>query len=255
LANDSGDVALDPTSVLLTGTDAPAGAVLSADGRALSVPGEGDWSVNPTSGLVTFTPAAGFSGTPTPASYTISDVLGRSSNEAKLSVSVLPPLEIVATNDGPINLNGADGDTSAASLLDNDTLGGAAITDPTAVTLTLTSVPADLTDALTVNADGTLSLAAGTPAGSYTITYEICETANATNCATAQVELVVADAVTDLIPEIAEDLVSILSEDLANTLTTQSAQISSYSADALNRLRGRDTNSCLIRVNELLCDP
>ena len=34
-------------------------------------------------------------------------------------------------------------------------------------------------------ATGLVSVAAGTPAGSYPITYQICETLNPTNCATA----------------------------------------------------------------------
>ena len=34
-------------------------------------------------------------------------------------------------------------------------------------------------------ATGLVSVAAGTPAGSYPITYQICETLNPANCATA----------------------------------------------------------------------
>ena len=253
LGNDRGDDNLDPTSVVLTGTDAPAGSVLSANGKSLSVPNEGDWTVNETTGLVTFTPAATFSGTPTPAAYTVSDVLGRASNEATLSVTVLPPAEIVAANDGPITMDGTNGGTSTVSVFDNDTLDGSTVTDPSQVTLALTSVPADLDGSLVMNADGTLTLAADTPAGTYTIGYEICETANASNCATAQIELVVVDGGTELIIEIEEDLVAILSEDLANTLTTQSNQISGYSASALDRLRGRHgADSCLIDINARL---
>ncbi len=51
-----------------------------------------------------------------------------------------------------------------------------------------TSTP---TGPLTVNADGTVSVAPNTGAGTYTIEYTICEVANPTNCDTATVTVVV----------------------------------------------------------------
>lgn len=249
LANDSGDDPLDPTSVVLTGTGAPTGSTLSADGKTLTVPGEGEWTVNPTTGLVTFTPAAGFSGSPTPAAYTVSDVMGRASNEAVLGVTILAPVEITATNDGPISLDGSNGDTSDVSVLSNDTLDGSPITDPSLITLTTVSAPTGVT----LNPDGTVTVAPGTTPGTYTVVYEVCEASNPTNCSTAEVELVVVDTGAGLINEIEEDLESILEEDLANTLTQQSNQISGYSADALDRLRdrgqGRGAEQCMAAVN------
>ncbi|TFH71295.1 DUF11 domain-containing protein [Cellulomonas sp. HD19AZ1] len=67
VGNDRGT--LDPTSVRL----------LDADGEpvtTLVVDGEGTWTVDPTTGAVTFTPAAGFGGDPTPVRYRVSDVEG-----------------------------------------------------------------------------------------------------------------------------------------------------------------------------------
>lgn len=66
---------LDPTSVWIVGTAGP--------NTALTVPGEGVWSVNPATGEITFTPEAGFAGNPTPIHYTIADTLGLRSNEAE----------------------------------------------------------------------------------------------------------------------------------------------------------------------------
>ncbi|MBK8492593.1 MAG: hypothetical protein IPL49_17310 [Saprospirales bacterium] len=57
LANDlTGDV-VDPTTVQIVGTANP--------GDPLVVPGEGTWTVNPTTGAITFTPQPGFTADPT----------------------------------------------------------------------------------------------------------------------------------------------------------------------------------------------
>ena len=252
MVNDEGDFPLDPTSVKLTGSNAPAGSTLASDGKTLTVPGEGEWTVNPSSGMVMFTPAAGFSGTPTPAGYVISDVAGRTSNEAMLSVSVLPAVDITANDDDGFVLDGLTGATSTASVLDNDTLDGAVIADPALVEISTITAPAPASGSITLNADGTIAVAAGTTPGTYTLVYEICEVANPTNCSTAEVEIVVVDGPTALIDDIEEDLKTILQEDLANTLTMQSRQISGYSADAANQLRRRSNNSCIADVNALL---
>ena len=53
--------------------------------------------------------------------------------------------------------------------------------------------PADVTIApvttgpLTVNADGTVTVAPGTPSGPYTVSYTVCEVLNPANCDTADV--------------------------------------------------------------------
>ena len=248
LDNDSGRNPLDPESVVLTGTGAPEGSVLSADGKVLTVPGEGEWTVNPKTGLVTFVPAAGFSGTPTPAAYKIADAYGNVSNEARLSVTVQTPLEIIATDDGPFGMDATAGGTLTSSVLANDTLDGDVITDPSLITLTTVTAPNPSEGSLTLNPDGTITAAPGTTPGVYTFVYEICEVANPTNCSTAEVEVVLV-AEGGLINEIEEDLESILSEDLANTLTQQSNQISSYSGDSLNRLQGRSARQCLAAAN------
>jgi hypothetical protein len=52
----------------------------------------------------------------------------------------------------------------------------------------LTSTP---NGPLTMNANGTITVAANTPAGSYPISYTICEVSNPTNCSTATSTVVV----------------------------------------------------------------
>ena len=77
-------------------------------------------------------------------------------------------------------INGIIGGTTA-SLVSNDTLNGNAVvigTNPGEVIFTGITVPTGLT----LNADGTVKVAAGTPAGIYNVEYKICEVNNPTNC-------------------------------------------------------------------------
>ena len=85
-------------------------------------------------------------------------------------------------------MNGVDGATGVLNVFDNDTLDGNPV-DPADVTLVETI--ADPTGALTLNPDGSVDVAPGTPAGTYELTYQICETANPTNCTTSTVEVTV----------------------------------------------------------------
>ncbi|WP_265090120.1 Ig-like domain-containing protein [Psychrobacter fjordensis] len=50
--------------------------------KAHGVLSEGTWSV----GAITFTPEAGFTGDPTPISYTVDDNTGETSNEATVTI-------------------------------------------------------------------------------------------------------------------------------------------------------------------------
>jgi uncharacterized repeat protein (TIGR01451 family) len=85
------------------------------------------------------------------------------------------------------------GTTTVVSLLGNDTLNSAAV-PPAAVTLTLSGAP----PGYAATAGGQLSIPAGATAGAVSFSYQICEVATPTNCATANVQLVIApDAVDD----------------------------------------------------------
>nr|WP_265090128.1 hypothetical protein [Psychrobacter fjordensis] len=48
------------------------------------VAGEGTWSVDGTTGAITFTPEAGFTGDPTPISYTVDDNTGAAPQAVQL---------------------------------------------------------------------------------------------------------------------------------------------------------------------------
>jgi len=85
--------------------------------------------------------------------------------------------------------NGANGGTTS-SVLANDTLNGNMNPSTSSVTLTWTNVPTGIQ----THTDGTITVPAGTPAGTYTLTYRICEQLNGTNCSAATVTLVVGQA-------------------------------------------------------------
>ncbi|GAA4274371.1 hypothetical protein U6A24_15470 [Aquimarina gracilis] len=80
------------------------------------------------------------------------------------------------------------GSTSAASVFNNDTLNGATI-GSSDVTPSITN-DGGLTG-VAINSDGTITIPVGVPGGSYTITYQICETANPGNCDLATIDIVV----------------------------------------------------------------
>lgn len=77
--NDSDtDGNLDLSSVAIVGADASTGELV--------VDGEGTWSVNGTTGDITFTPETGFTADPTAISYTINDNDGNQSNQATVTI-------------------------------------------------------------------------------------------------------------------------------------------------------------------------
>lgn len=61
---------------------------LDVVGNTFSVPGQGDWSYSSTTGVLTFTPNAGYIGTPSPIPYTISQTVAGSVKTASAIASV-----------------------------------------------------------------------------------------------------------------------------------------------------------------------
>ncbi|WP_162848095.1 DUF11 domain-containing protein [Litoreibacter halocynthiae] len=123
------------------------------------------------------------------------DVQGVRSARMFFTLSPLPVFitdPIVAIDDTSPPIIGSVGGTTS-SVLDNDTLAGSPAT-PTNVTLTPGTAPTPTAGSLTMNPDGTITVAPGTTAGTYTYNYEICETAFSTNCATATATVEVAPA-------------------------------------------------------------
>lgn len=157
-------------------------------------------------------PATGLIDVPagTPAgSYTIAYRICEALNPANcadstISVSV-DAAPIAAAPDSVTGVNGTAGAPDVLNVLGGDTLNGAPVT-PGNVTIAVAatgSVPAGVTFD---TATGSVSVAAGTPAGTYSFDYTICERLNPTNCATGTVSVTVAEPRTILTGIVFEDL-------------------------------------------------
>ncbi|PUU67494.1 hypothetical protein DBB36_23700, partial [Flavobacterium sp. WLB] len=84
----------------------------------------------------------------------------------------------------------------------NDTLNGnPAVIGTSAGQVTLTAV-GTLPSGLTLNADGTVTVAPNTPAGTYDVTYSICEVSNPANCDTVISKVVVTGGVLTANPDV-----------------------------------------------------
>jgi hypothetical protein len=116
--------------------------------------------------------------------------------ECVTSTSLNAPV-IAAVADSPSVLPG----TNTPSVIGNDTLNGAQAVIGTAPgQVTLTSTP---NGPLTMNPNGTITVAANTPAGSYPITYKICEVSSPTNCSTVTSNVTVTVPIVPIVPVIA----------------------------------------------------
>ena len=129
---------------------------------------------------------------------------------------VAPKLQ--AKNDDLGTLGGLVGGTTTKSVFDNDLRGTTPI-NPSDVNLTWGTPPSGIT----TNNDGTLTVAPNTPAGTYTVSYTICEKANPTNCstATATVKVITLDAVNDgtkVLPKTGGNI-TVLNNDIYGTPT------------------------------------
>ncbi|SNR15013.1 Ig-like domain-containing protein [Tenacibaculum jejuense] len=168
-SNDTTGDTVDPSTVVFTTTGLPAGSSVSPDGKTLTVPGEGTWSVD-GSGNVIFTPDGSFTGDPTPASYTVEDAEGNVSNEATITLDADP----IASNDSGVYTPGSP--SMALNVTSNDTTGDTV--DPSTVVFTTTGLPAGSSvspdgKTLTVPGEGTWNVDGSgnvifTPDGSFT---------------------------------------------------------------------------------------
>ena len=97
---------------------------------------------------------------------------------ATVTVVVIPRLEAKPDDLGTIA--GLSGGTTTATVFENDLRGTTPI-NPSEVNLTWGTAPAHMA----TNTNGTITVLPNTPAGTYTISYTICEKDNPTNCSTA----------------------------------------------------------------------
>ena len=118
-------------------------------------------------------------------------------NNNTATVTPIPVNVIIAVNDLMPSSNGFTGNTNVGNVLSPnggaaDSLNGNPLTiSQVNLTTTIGAVPA-FTGAPVPsinNLTGQVTIPAGTPAGNYTITYQICEKLNPTNCSTAIVTI------------------------------------------------------------------
>ena len=115
------------------------------------------------------------------ANFTSSNCIG--------GAATAPYTVIVAVTDTTLPVDGLTGGNTPA-LTSNDLLGDAPVvigTAPGNVVLTGVTVPAGMT----LNANGTVTIAPNTPVGNYNLTYKICEVTNLKNCSTVTSTIVV----------------------------------------------------------------
>ncbi len=165
LANDLlNGVAVVPADVTITRISPVAGSPLT-----LNADGSVDVASMTAAGTYTLT-------------YEISENLNPSNTDQAIVTVIVEAAEIIANDDLVENINGFTGSIDVGiNILVNDLLNGVAVI-PTEVT-----IAPNTNGPLTVNADGTVSVDANTPAGTYSVTYVISEKLNPSNTATATV--------------------------------------------------------------------
>jgi uncharacterized repeat protein (TIGR01451 family) len=104
-----------------------------------------------------------------------------------VTVTLANPAVLVAADDSVVDVPAA-GASAVINVLTNDSLNGAPL-DPATVVLTPVN-----TAALTIQPNGSVNVAAGTPGSTYTTTYQICLVAQPTVCAAGTVSVTLAAA-------------------------------------------------------------
>ena len=94
LANDTDlQSNIDPSTVQLVDPTLTSADLVSS----VTVAGEGTWSVNPDTGIITFTPVSGFVNDPTPIKYVVADDTGLQSNQATITIDYPSLVSITGT--------------------------------------------------------------------------------------------------------------------------------------------------------------
>ncbi|MES2575862.1 MAG: gliding motility-associated C-terminal domain-containing protein [Bacteroidota bacterium] len=143
-------------------------------------------SIDPSTGIVSVpagTPAGNYTIT-----YQICYKLNSLTCDSATVTITINAAVIDAVNDDNFTGNmvyGTTGGDTGINIYANDTLNGAPINSSDVI---FTSIP---NGPLTVNPDGTVTVAPNTPGGTYTVNYTICEKLNPLNCDTATVTVFV----------------------------------------------------------------
>ncbi|MBZ4041245.1 Ig-like domain-containing protein [Flavobacterium hibisci] len=173
---------IDGTIVSYTIVSLPAHGVLALSG----VPVTANQILTPAEAAqLTYDPNGAFVGNDT-FTFTATDNEGGIDASPALITLIIEKALLQAVAD-PVKLaDGINGSLEVVNVLDNDTLNGNPLV-PSDVIVTGVNLP----NGISLNADGTIDVAPITAAGQHTITYQICEVANPSNCSTATAEIFV----------------------------------------------------------------
>ncbi len=151
-------VTMNASSVRLCGSGQ---TVPNCTATTVTVPNEGTYTVNTTTGIITFTPAVGFAGTGNGVTYVATDSLSRTFSST-YRPSVIPPPTLTADVS-----NGAYDITQVIGVLTNDSPGTGTTLNPSSVRIctaatadascNLTTLTVANEGTYTVNADGTVA--------------------------------------------------------------------------------------------------
>ena len=127
--------------------------------------------------------------------YEICEKLNTGNCTTTTATVVVPLTPITAT---PDVMTVTVGDTSSSSVIDNDHIGTATTTTSTVSVSVVTPAAPKSAGAVTptITSEGKVMVPNNTPAGVYTIVYEICEKLNAGNCTTTTATINVVGSVT-----------------------------------------------------------
>jgi hypothetical protein len=168
-------------NVTLTGVNVPTGLTLNTNNGVVTV--------------VPNTAVGSYSLT-----YKICEVNNTENCDSVVSTIVVSAPIIDAVADTTAAVNGLAGGTTS-SLTSNDTLNGAAVVIGTAAgNVTLTGV--DVPEWLTLNPDGTVTIAQNTPAVEFNLEYKICEVGFSLNCSSVISSILVSAKSPDFMPTI-----------------------------------------------------
>jgi hypothetical protein len=109
-----------------------------------------------------------------PVTYQICETLNPANCAVAVATADVVAAPVAAADDAGSSTP-LGGVVPGLNVLTNDTLNGAPIVPANVTIAPVTAGP------LTVNADGTVNAAPGTPAGPYTVTYQVCENLNPGN--------------------------------------------------------------------------
>ncbi|GLU42379.1 hypothetical protein Musp01_00030 [Muricauda sp. NBRC 101325] len=158
----------------------------------------GTLTLDAETGILTYTPVATESNTTVTIVYQVCNINVDPNVCASATVYIEVGSNVLDAVEDTYVSNG-DGDIADSNVLSNDTLNGEQVSLEDVI---LSSTP---TDALTINEDGSISVAPGTIPGTYTIDYTICEIANVNNCDTATVTVEVEEEMGGSVIDAVED--------------------------------------------------